>query len=124
MDRHAAARLLADFLLQRVEQRGDLEALLPEPGIVGEGEPEVAGAHDGDAQLPIEAEDLAEVPFEIADVVADAADAELAEVREVLADLGGIEVELLGERLGRDGADARRLRARSGSAGRRKAGWS
>ena len=47
------------------------------------------------------------MPLEIADVVADAADAELAEVGEVLADLRGVQVELLGERLRRDGADAR-----------------
>ena len=54
----------------------------------------------------IEAEDLAQVALQIADVVADAADAELAEVGEVLADLRGVEVKLLGERLGRDRADA------------------
>ena len=76
------------------------------PGIVGEREAEVAGAHDRDAQLPIEAEDLAQMPLQIADVVADAADAELAEVREVLADLRGVQVELLGERLRRDRPDA------------------
>ena len=49
----------------------------------------------------IEAEDLAQVPAQILDVVADAADAELAEVREVLADLRRVEMELLGERLRR-----------------------
>ena len=42
----------------------------------------------------------------ILDVVADAADAELAEVGEVLADLRGVEVELLGQRLRRDGLHA------------------
>jgi hypothetical protein len=46
------------------------------------------------------------VALQIADVVADAADAELAEIREVLANLGGVQVELLGQRLRRDGADA------------------
>ena len=45
------------------------------------------------------------MPLQVLDVVADAADAELAEVREVLADLRGVEVELLGERLRRDGLD-------------------
>src|SRR6185503_20984985 len=85
VDRHAAARLLADLLLERVEERRDLEAFLAEPGIVGEGEAEIAGTHDGDPQLPIEAEDLPQVALQIADVVADAADAELAEVGEVLA---------------------------------------
>ena len=95
------------FSLQVVEERGDLEAFLPEARIVGEREPEVAGAHDGDAQLPIEPENLPQVALQIADVVADAADAELAEVREVLADLRGVQVELLGERLRRDRAHAR-----------------
>ena len=108
-DRHAAARLLADLRAQVVEQRHDLEALLTEAGIVGEREAEVAGADDRDAQLAIEAEDLAQVTLEIADVVADAADAELAEVGEVLANLRRVQVELLGERLGRDGPDARAL---------------
>ena len=106
VDRHAAARLLADLLAQVVEERRDLEAFLAEARIVGEREAEVAGAHDRDAQLAIEAEDLAQVALQIADVVADAADAELAEVREVLANLRGVQVELLGERLRRDGADA------------------
>ena len=76
------------------------------PGIVGEREAEVAGAHDRDAQLAIEAENLPQVALQIVDVVADAADAELAEVREVLANLRGVQVELLGERLRRDRADA------------------
>jgi hypothetical protein len=39
-------------------------------------------------------------------VVADAPDAELAEVREVLPDLRSIQMELLGERLRRNCADA------------------
>ena len=106
VDRHAAARLLADLVAQGVEQRRDLEPFLAEAGIVGEREAEVAGAHDRDAQLAIEAEDLPQVALQIADVVADAADAELAEVGEVLANLRGVQMELLGERLRRDGADA------------------
>ena len=124
VDRHAAARLLADLLVQVVEQRGDLEAFLPEARIVGEREAEVAGAHDRDAQLPVEAEDLPQVAPQILDVVADAADAELAEVGQILANLRGVQVELLGERLRRDRLRRRRRRARSGSAGRPTAGWS
>jgi hypothetical protein len=46
------------------------------------------------------------MPFEIADVIADAAHPELAEVGEVLADLRGVQVELFGERLRGDGPDA------------------
>ena len=106
VDRHAAARLLADLRAQVVEQRRDLEAFLAEARVVGEREAEIAGADDRDAQLAIEAEDLAQMPLEIADVVADAADAELAEVGEVLADLRGVQMELLGERLRGDRLDA------------------
>ena len=47
------------------------------------------------------------MPLQIADVVADAANAELAEIREVLADLRGVQMELLGERVGRNRADTR-----------------
>ena len=57
----------------------------------------------------VEAEDLPEVAPQLLDVVADAADAELAEIREVLADLRRIQVELLGQRLRRDRAHARRI---------------
>ena len=78
----------------------------------------------GDAQLAIEAENLAQVALQILDVVADAAHAELAEVRQVLADLRGVQMELLGERLRRDRLDAGGLELRSGSAGRPTAGWS
>src|SRR5439155_14066987 len=102
----AAARLLADFGRLRVEQRGDLEAFLPEAGIVGQRQTEIARADDGDTQLASEAENLSKMPLEIADVVADAADAELAEIREVLPDLRRVEVKLLGEGLRRDRLDA------------------
>jgi len=59
-----------------------------------------------EAKLVGEAQDLAKVALQVAHVVADAADAEFAEVSEVLADLRRVQVELLGERLGRNGADA------------------
>src|SRR5438445_2719312 len=106
VDRHAAARFLTDLRAQVVEERDDLEAFLPESGIVGEREAEIAGAHDRDAQLAIEAEDLAQMALQVADVIADAAHAELAEVGEILSNLGGVQMELLGERLRRDGLDA------------------
>ena len=107
VDRHAAARLLADLRRSSVSNSADdLEAFLAEARIVGQRQPEVAGAHDGDAQLAIEAEDLPQVALQVADVVADAAHAELAEVREVLANLRGVQVKLLGERLRRDRPDA------------------
>ena len=92
--------------LRLSKSAGDLEAFLAEARVVGEREAEVAGADDGDAQLAIETEDLPQVPLQIADVVADAAHAELAEVGEILADLRGVQVKLLGQRLRRDRADA------------------
>src|SRR4051812_5523761 len=73
VNRHAASRLLADLLLQGVEQRRDLKSFLSKARIVGEGQAKVAGAHDRHPQLAIDAEDLAQVPLEVADVVADAA---------------------------------------------------
>ena len=95
-----------DLRAQVVEERDDLEPFLTEARVVGERETEIAGADDRHAELAIEAENLAQVALQIADVVADAADAELAEVRQVLANLRGVQVELLGERLRRDGRHA------------------
>jgi hypothetical protein len=106
VNRDAAARLLPDLLAEVVEERRDLESFLAEPGVVSQGEPEITRPHDRDAQLLIQSENLAEMALEIANVVADAADAELAEVREVFTNLCGVEMELLGQRLGRDGSDA------------------
>src|SRR5947209_8168210 len=108
-ERHAEPRLLPHLLAQVVEQRGDLEPFHPKSRIVGQREPEVAGAHDRHAQLLIETENLAEMALQIAHVVADAAHAELAEVREVLANLRRIEVILLRQRLRADRADPRVL---------------
>ena len=99
VDRYAAARLVADLVGGRVEQRRNLEAFLPEARVVREGETEVAGAHDRHAQATVETEDLPEVAAQLLDVVADAADAEFAEVREVLPDLRGVEMKLFGQAL-------------------------
>src|SRR5688572_4097870 len=99
VDRHAALRFVADLGLGDVEHRDNLEAFAFESRIVGERQTQVAGAHDGHAQLAIKAEDLAQVPLEILDVVADAPHAELAEIRKVLADLRRVEMELFGQRL-------------------------
>ena len=56
--------------------------------------------HDCDAQMAIQAENLAEVPPQILDVVSDAPNAKLTEIGQVLANLGGIQVELFGKGLG------------------------
>jgi hypothetical protein len=62
-NRHPAARLVADFLIGDVEQREISNPSRRNPGIVGEREPQVAGADDGDVQLAIEAENLAQMRF-------------------------------------------------------------
>src|SRR5207253_6297052 len=56
------------------------------------------------AQLPIQPENPSQVPLQIAYVIADAADPELAKVRQVLSNLCRVQMKLLRERLGRDGA--------------------
>ena len=61
--------------------------------------------------VAVETEDLPQVPPQLLDVVPDAAHAELAEVRQVLANLRRVQVELLGQRLRRNRADARARRA-------------
>src|SRR5205085_998687 len=106
VDRDASARVLAHLLAAVLEERSDLKPFLAEAGVVGERQTEVPGSHDGDAELLVQSENLTKMPFQIADVIADAADAELAEIREVLANLRGVQVELPGERLRRHSADA------------------
>ena len=100
---------MADLLVGGVKQCRDLESFLPEAGVIGQGQAEVAGAHDGHAQVAVETQDLPQVPPQFLYVVADAAHAEFAEVGEVFADLGGVEVKLLRERLGGDCLDAGRI---------------
>src|SRR5690606_10151407 len=109
---HAAARDVPDLLVEHVEERDDLEAFLPEARVIRQGEAQVPGAHDRDLQLAVEAEDLAQVAAEVLDVVAHAAHAELAEVRQILADLRGVQLELRrqllrGDRLHRGGVELR-----------------
>ena len=58
---------------------------------------EVAGAEEGDVVLAGGAQDLADLRDQRLDVVADAALAELAEAGEVAADLGRVDVRVLGE---------------------------
>src|SRR5262249_29661093 len=57
---------------------------------------EVAGAEQGDVVLPGGAEDLADLRDQRVDVVADPALAELAEAGEVAADLGRVDVGVIG----------------------------
>src|SRR5215831_3742368 len=95
----AIARVLPDLRAEGIEEREDLEPFLTESRVIGKREAEVAGTDDGHAQLAVKAQDLSQVTLEVSYVVADAADAELAEVRKVFADLRGIQVELAREGL-------------------------
>ena len=61
--------------------------------------PEVPGADQRDVVLAGRAQDLADLGDERLDVVADPALAELAEAGEVAADLGGVDVGVVGELL-------------------------
>ena len=77
------------------------EAPLVEAGVVGEGLTEVAGADDHDRPVVGQAELAAHLVREVVDLVADAAGAVGAEVREVLADLRRVDAGQLGQPLGR-----------------------
>ena len=94
------ADLLADLLRVGVEDRHDAEAVVGEDVRAGgDGPAEVAGAEQRDVVLAGGAQDLADLRDERVDVVADAALAELAEAREVAADLRGVDVRVLRELL-------------------------
>ena len=96
-----AARFLSYLGHQGIEQRNDLKPFLAKSRIVGERQTEIAGAEDGNLQLQLEPENLAEMALQILDVVAHPSDAERAEIGQILPDLGRIQVKLLGEHLRR-----------------------
>src|SRR3989442_14142472 len=66
----------------------------------------MAEADEHHRPLAVEPEDLLELGLQPGHVVADAADAELPEVSEVLADLRRVQVESIGELLGGNGLHA------------------
>src|SRR4029453_12976179 len=94
---------MTDLFVCGIEQRRDLESLLTESRVIAEAKTKVAGPHDRDTQVSIETEDLAQMATQILDVIAHTAHTELAEVREVLANLRGIELVPFRQRLRRDG---------------------
>src|SRR5215467_11994636 len=106
VNRYAIARVLSDLRAEGVEERENLEPFLTESRVIGKRKAQVAGTDDGHPQLAVKSQDLPQVTLEVSHVVADAADAKLAEVCEILADLCGIQVELTRESLGGDRADA------------------
>src|SRR4029453_1161820 len=77
-----------------------------EPLLVEKRRDRVAEPDQRHRPLAIEAENALELGLEPGDVVADPANAELAEVRQVLADLRRVQIEALGQLLRRDGLDA------------------
>ena len=82
-----------------VDAGDDLEGPLVEAQVAGQGAPQVAHADDHQLVVAVEAEEVVEVGGQLVDVVADAADAEAAELGEVLADLGGGEEVAAGQLL-------------------------
>ena len=112
----------ADLLGVVVHPGHHAEGAVVEAQVLGEGAPQVSHADDHHGVLAVEAEQGVQVVGQGVDVVADAADAELAELGEVLADLGGGEVVALRHLLRGDPLDLRAPGGGAGSAGRTRAG--
>ena len=93
---------LADDVRVDVEHGDDLEAVVGEDVGAGDRLAEVAGAEEGDVVLAGGPQDLADLGDQRLDVVADAALAELAEAREVAADLRRVDVGVVRQFLRRD----------------------
>ena len=93
------AESAADPARVDVEDRRDAEAVVGEHAGRRDRLPEVSGAEQGDVVLPGGPQDLPDLLDQRVDVVADPALAELAEPGQVAADLGGIDVGVLGDRL-------------------------
>jgi hypothetical protein len=89
-----------------VDDAADGEPALAEPAVAGEGLAEVAGTDDDDRPVVVETELTPDLVHEVVDLVADTAGAVAAEVRQILADLGGVDAGQLGETLRRDRCDA------------------
>ena len=99
-----------DLLRVGVEDRGDVDPVLGEDRAAGDRLAEPAGADERDVVLALRAQDLADLAEQRVDVVADAALAELAEAREVAADLRRVDVRVVGDLLRRDPVLAHLLR--------------
>ena len=82
-----------------VEHADQVETLLGEAPIAGQRRAQRAGADDDHVPRALQAQTALDLVDQPVDLVAHAARAELAEVREVLADLRGVKVDQLGELL-------------------------
>ena len=86
-----------------IEGGEDLEAFLFEAAILEEGGAEIADADEDHGLESAGAEEIADHLGELIDIVTEAAGAELAEVGEVLAELGGFDAGGAGEGFAADG---------------------
>src|SRR5262249_13609783 len=80
-----------------VEDDCDPEALTPEAAIVEERRAEVTEADERDRPFLVESENALELGLQARNVIADAANAELPEVRQVLAHLRRVQIEAVGQ---------------------------
>src|SRR3954471_24876389 len=101
-----AANLPPDHLGIVVDPGDDVEGSIVEAEVAGEGAAEISHADDHQRVPAIEAEERIQVLGEEVHLVADTADAELAELREVLPDLGRREMIAARQLLGGDALDA------------------
>jgi hypothetical protein len=92
----------ADLRPVGVDERRDREASVAEPAVVGEGGTQVADADDDDRPVLGETQLAAHLVEQELDVVAHASGAVGTQVRQVLADLGGVDPGHLGQALRRD----------------------
>jgi len=91
-----------ELLRVGVEHGSDRDAVLGENRRRGDGGAETPGSDQCDVVLPLGAEDLADLGEERVDRVSDTPLAELAEARQVAADLRRVDVRVLGDLLRRD----------------------
>jgi hypothetical protein len=94
------ADLLADLALVRLQQRDHSEAPLREALVVGQRVAEVADPDDRHRPVLLEPKLAPDLVDQVLDVVADPTGAVGAEIRQILANLGGIDAGRLGELLG------------------------
>lgn len=98
-----------------VEGGDDFEAFASEAAVSEEGAAEVTCADEDDGLEACGAEDVGEFFGEGGDGIAEAAGSEVADVGEVLAELGGFDAGGAGERDGGDGIDAVGVEALEGA---------
>jgi hypothetical protein len=111
LDRRAAD-LMPDPRLVGVEDRRDVDPVLGEDRRAGDRLTEAAGTDKRDVVLALRPEDPADLAEQRVDRVTDAALPELPEVGQVAADLGRVDVRVVGDLLGGDAVLTHLLRLR------------